>query len=350
MALASPALADDVVATLQDYISDTAVDQAYEAALVLGLLFKASKQPGLQSPQGQALLSMGLRGSDMPNVVKEMDGRQAVIPVSFNTPTTVQNFYGGDVLTTAIDPVLNMVYSDWAYKTAYVGQTLTEEIENSGPEKKLDILKERTDMTMRGTSDTLETDWWSTNTDVNHSTQKAMPGVRGYVATSPSTGTIWGENRATYATWRNNADTVGSFATNGLDKMDSMRKSCSGTNSADPPSIWMTTSAVHGYYTKIAQSIHRLTKDDLSAVDLGAATACFDGRPVVYTSKCPSGSMYAINLAYLRLLIHKNANWRIVRPANPNDQLIADQLRIVFGATWGSTRWNRHGVLSSITA
>lgn len=342
-------LDDDVIATLQTYIEKEAVDQAFEEPLVMGWMWRSAKSPGMDStPSGLAKLNKYARIS--PDAVETQDGREAVIPLAFNSATTVEDFRGADVLSTAIDPVLNECFSKWAYKTGYVACTWQEKIENSGPERQLSILKARTDMLYRTMTNDLEDDFWGTQGDVLSSGSKTMPGIQAYINTSPSTGTVWGVNRATFSAWRNNADTVGSFAANGVDKMDSMFKSCSGTNSATPPSMIITTSTVQGYAKKVLQSLHRVTGDTILSADLGIPVVLYEGLPLLFTSKCPSGTMYFLNGRHLKLIKHANADWELVRPPVPNDQLIIEQLRPVIGVTWGSTRWNRFGVLSSITA
>ena len=337
---------DPTIATVQSYLNDKAYDQAFEQPLLLKLIYKASRMPGLDTPDGKLLATVGLNGADMGKVLKRQSGRQAWMPVVFNSATTVQTFFGADVLKTAIDPVLNNVYSDFAYYTGYVGQTFTESAENSGEEAKMDLLQERTDMALRTMSDTMETDLHSTNVDVSHSSQKSFPGMGGYIATSPSTGTPWGVDRAVYTAWRNQADTCASFASTGLAKMDSMLKSCSGTNSSNPPGLIETTSTIEGYYKIQAQSIHRLTVAEVGSADLGVSVCTYQGIPMVYSGKVAANTMRFINLGTLRFLIQKNAEWQVIKPSTPNDQAIAEQIRFVFGGTWGSTRWNRNGVLT----
>lgn len=335
-------LDDATVSTLDTYIETVAVDQIFDHALVLGLMWHSAKEPGIVGPRLQAL------GVKTP-LVKTQAGKNAVLPIAFQSATSIQTFRGTQTLSTPIDPVMTEALSIWAYYTGYAAISLTESLENSGQMAILDTMKERVDMTYRTFSDRLETDWWSTNADIAAGTQDEISGLQHQVANDPTTGTVWGLNRATYTFWRNNQDTVNSFATNGLDKMRSMRASCSSTNSVDPPTAIITTSTVWQYYIKQAEAIHRVVDDKLTA-DLSFPAARYMGIPIFFTGKCPSGTMYFLNFNYFRLLVKQGAQWDVYSPPMPNDQLIALQKRIVWGGTWGVTRPARQGVLHTITA
>jgi hypothetical protein len=337
-------LDDKIVSTLETYISTKAADQIFDHNLILGWLWKSSKEPGVVGPVPS---SLGLR----PNLTMRQSGRLAVLPVAFNSSSTVETFRGTQVLQTAIDPIMTEAASPWAYYTGYVGQALTEKLENSGREALLSILQERIDMLFRTFSYRLETDFWSTNTDVVEGTQDEIPGIQHMISTSPSSSVNqWQLNRSTYTWWRNTADTVGSFATNGLDKMSTMFRTISGTSAMDPPTCMITTPTVFNYYIKQAQGIHRIVGDSKTFADLGFPAVEYEGRPIFHTSLCPSGYMYFPNLNYWKLLLKEGAVWETVDPDIPNNQLLSFQRRVIWGGTWGITQPRRQGVLSSITA
>ena len=336
-------LDDATVATLDTYIETHAIDQMYDHALVLGLLWNSAKEPGVVGPMLKLVNLAGKRR------VQSQAGKNAVLPLAF-AQTSPQYFRGTQTLSTAINPVITEALSIWSYLTHYAAISLTESVENTGPMAVLDIMKERIDEVYRSMSAQLETDFWSTNTDIAAGTQDSLPGIQTYISTGPTTGTVWGLNRATYSWWRNNADTVGSFAANGLDKMRSMYYSCSSTNAVDPPTCIITTPTVLSYAVKQLEGIHRVTNDAIHSAELSTPVASYMGIPVLQTSKVASGYMYFLNLNYLMLLTKKGVEWDVYDPPMPNDQLIAYQKRIVWGGTWGTSRPARHGVLSGITA
>lgn len=335
-------LDDATIATLDTYLETESIDQIFEHSLVLGLLYQSAKEPGVVGPYPKLL------GIKKP-LVSTQQGQAAFLPLAFNTSNNTETFYGSQVLKTGIDPVMTGARSLWSYYTDYAAISLTEALENTGPMAMLDIGKERINMVLRSLSDRLETDFWSTNTDIAHGSQDGLPGIQHHLNTTQSTGTVWGLNRANYTWWRANTDTVGSFATNGLDKLRTMWTTVSGTNAADPPSGILTTPTVWTYFIKQLEGIHRVN-DNFVNPDLSFPVAHWMGIPVLQTSKCPSGVAYLVNFAYWRLLQHAGTEWAMVEPPAPNDQLIKWQRRVLWAGTWGLTRPGRQGILSGITA
>ena len=335
-------LDDAVVSTIDTYVERTPVDVVYNRSLVFGLLWRTAKEPGVAGPLLRAL------GVSSPRVSSQ-GGRLAVLPVAYQTPTSVTTFRGTQKVPTPIDPIMTEQYSPWAYYTAFAAIPFQESVENMGAEAIIDIAQARLDMTYRGFTDRLETDFWSDNGDVTPGSQEEIPGIQTYVSTTPTTGTVWNIAQATYTWQRSNQLTCNSFASNGLDRMRTMFVTCSGVNGIDPPSILITTPTVWGYYVKQAEGVHRVV-DTKDVIDMSFPTARYMGRPVVHTSKCSSGKMYLLNFNYFRLLMHKGAEWKIIKPGMPNDQVIADQWRIVWSGLWGIERMDRQGVIDTITA
>lgn len=338
-------LDDAVSSTVDTYVRNTPADVVYQHTLAFKLLWNTEQDQGSSGPA----LSMKKLGVMTPRV-KTQGGRIAVIPTGYHTGTSFSTFRGAQKLTTPIDPVMTLQSSLWAHHQFYVGITFQEAIENSGDEAIVDILQGRVDMEYRAASTALEAAFWANVGDVAVGSQETIPGVRNYISTSPTTGNVWGIDRATY-TWQRNAyDTVGSFATNGIDKMRSMRATISGTNGLDPPSIWVTTPTVWGYAGKALEAVYRVV-DYHDDADLGIGqTIRHLGIPIAYTSVQTSGRMDAWNLNYWDLLVHKLSNWKVVKLPYPNDQLIDQQWRVTWSGTWGIERFDRQGVLSSITA
>lgn len=338
-------LDDAISSTVDTYIRNTPADVVYQHTLALRLLWNTEQDPGSAGPP----LSMKRLGITTPRV-KTQGGRVAVIPTGYHTGTSYSTFRGTQTLTTPIDPVMTLQQSSWSYHQFYVGISFQEAIENTGEEAIVDILEARANMEYRAASTALEAAFWSSNGDVTAGSQESLPGVLNYISTAPSSGNVWGIDRNLYTWQRNNFDTVGSFASNGIDKMRSMRVSCSGTNGLDPPTLFVTTPTVWGYAGKALESIYRIV-DYKSEADLGLGqTISHLGIPIVYTSSQSSGRMDVWNLNYWDLMKHKGADWTVVRLPYPNNQMIDQQWRVVWSGTWGIERFDRQGVLSGITA
>lgn len=336
----SRTLNDPVVATLDTYIRKTPADVIFNRNLLLRTLWNSAKEPGVAGPEVKGL---GVRS---PRVVRR-NARELWIPVNRSRSTNTTTFRHLDPLSTTIDTGLTVQRAVYAYYTDFAAISWQEAQENSGPEGIIDLMQSRIDRVYASLSEDIETDLWSTNGDTSD-TSKGILGLQTLVSTV-DTETVWNIDRDDYSWQRNNNDTVASFATNGLDKMRDMYTDTSGTSGVDPASVILTTPDVWQYYVKAAESKHRIV-DSKDSVDLSFPAARYMGIPVTYSGSCPSGYMYFLNLNYFYLCMPPGADFSVVRPPMPNNQLIESQWRVVWGGQIGCERFDRQGVLSSITA
>ena len=335
------------VSTLEDALLEYDVPQAYRNALLMQFLLKAAKEPGLEL-QGQ---NLKLPGGVTPKS-KMMGGRRASAFVNFEVGLTNQWVTGLEELNTQIGDGPTESWTDYAYLTALVAISGIDKIENTGPMKRLDILRSQQNKEIRGAVRLGETALWSTNTDTVRGSQPKWAGIQHKIRTDPTTTTLQGLDRAVFTPFRNQyTTTAGSFAANGLDKSRAMYFSCAGTNAMEPPHIILTTSTVASAMTKQLEGIHRVV-GSLNGQDLSASKLpTFMGVPSAWTDDCPSGYQYWLNLDYIENIKHEGAQWTTYIPGQPNDQWIEGQLRWFYGAApMMLTRPERLGVVSGWTA
>lgn len=335
------------VATMDHYAVTEAADHVFDNTPLLQLTFRSIKQPGLLGPTVDKIFSE--LGISKPRVRMGL-GKRARMPLAVGSSTNTMSFRRGDTLRTNIDEGLTAVESEYAYYTDFASLYWQDVIENSGDGKDLDRMQEQIDAVYRSFANLIATDQWSTQADVSAS-QKKIPGIQNIISTTNTSGTAWGLSRSSPNTfWQSNADTVASFATNGIDKLRTMRISCSANGGVDSPNLIISPSAVWGYGVKQLEGIHRVTDIARDGGELSSKIVRHMGTPWMWDDSCPSGTLYMLNLNYLLLFMHSKAANYIEHPANPNNALIAHQMRIATGLTWGIQRPDRFGVLSSITA
>lgn len=335
-------------ATLEDSLYENDIPQAYRNALLCQLTLGMAKEPGLFI-QGQ---NLKLPGGVRPTI-KTQGGTRCEVFVNFEVGKTAQSFIGTDILETAQADGPTVTWTDYAYYTAMVSIALTEKIENSGAMKRLDILRSRQNQEIRQMARVMEADLWSTNGDTTKGSQNDFSGMQHKVQDDPTAAsTVQGLSQATFTPWRNATDnSVGSFASGGVDAMRSMWFSVSGTNGMEPPHLITTNSTIAGYVIKELEGVHRIV-NTLNDRDLSASRLpTFMGVPIVHSDDSPSGVMLFWNFDYLCSIIQEGANWSTHIPGTPNDQAITDQQRWVFGAAPNMiTRRERFGWLGGITA
>ena len=337
------------VATLEDQLNEQDIPQAYRNGLLVQLVLRAAREPGLEL-QGQ-----NLKLPDVGVKRRTMGGTRAEVFVNFEAGVTAQAFRGLTVLNTSLADGPTVTYSDYAYYTCYVAQSGTEKIENTGAMKRLDILRSRQSQEIRTLVRTMEADLWTTNTDTTAGSQDSFAGLRHKVKLDPTTSTtIQGLSQSTFTPWRNQYVTsVGSFAANGPDNMRAQYYATAGVNAMEPIDLWITTSTVAGYYVKQAEGIHRVVGNIGGAgTDLSSARLPVHmGVPVIHTDDCTSGYMFGLNFKYFENVIHEGADWTDIIPGAPNDQWVEGQHRWVFGAApLMVTRREKHTVMAGITA
>ena len=337
-------LNDRVISTVESYISRKPADVLFEHNLLFGALWNADKMPGTPGERP--------KGINVPSGrVKRRNARELWLPMATNRATTVEPFSGADTLKTNIDDVGTVQRFGYSYYTGYAGMTLTEHLENTGPDAIMDIFQNRVDSVFRTFSEEIETDLWGsgdgTTVDANDQNKRVL-GIEHLLPNVPSSGTVWNIDRSTETYHRPNAiNAADSFANVGLDKMRRMRTSVSGTSGVDGPSIIMATSELWEAYVKEAESIHQATQ--IKVANMTAEAAVYGGIPVAYSALCGTGKMFWLNLKYWYLFLQPGAIFTPYQVGMPANQLIWKSWRIVLSIQWGCERYDRQGVIYGFT-
>jgi hypothetical protein len=187
------------------------------------------------------------------------------------------------------------------FTTAYIGWKdlcgsvviSDEELDKcAGKEQVFDLLDTKTEQLKDGLQDTLNSDLFSTGGSDNQ-----VNGLQYWLTTS--TGTVAGINDATNTWWANqSATTVGSFASNGRDKMRQLYNDCSAGMNLESPTHILTTADVYEYFEKTLDSAERLTvaTNGPSSANVGVKKITFKDMEIGWDADCPSGYMYLLNM------------------------------------------------------
>jgi len=334
-------------ATLEEALFEDDIPQGYLQCALVQLVLRNETDQGLRVQP---------KNLKLPNVMvktKTMGGRLAEVFLNFETGTTAQTVRGFQTLNTDVAEGPTISSQPFAYYTYFVAQSGEEAAENTGMMKRLDIQRSRQTQEVRGLCRYMEGHLQGTNTDITKGSQDQFSGIQHKISTTPTTSVVvQGLNQSTYVPWRNIVNaSVGSFASGGLDAMRTFYLDLSGQNADEPPDLYMTTPTVAGYIIKAAEGIHRLV-GSLDGSDLSMAKMpTHMGVPIFHTADAASGTIRAFSFRYLENVIQENANWKVIRPGDPNDQWVDGQSRRVFGASpLMMTRREKFGVLSGITA
>lgn len=335
-------LDDATISTAETYVEKQRMAVVSEHSLLLGPLFNNGRMPGLA---GEVPVIRGINAGS----VRRVAGRELRMPVATGSSTNTSAFRGAALLSTNIDDVGTAQRAIYAYYTDFAAIALTEMWENSGSEAFLSLWQDRADQAVRSLTEAIEADLWGANTDTTVGSQEEVIGLRHLIPTDPTSGTLWGINRATYTWQRTNevGDVSGAFSSVGLANWRTAMTVAAGTNGVDSPTAIYTTPAVWRGYAGAAEG--KLQLQSARRADLGFDMLTYQGLPVFHSSNCLTGASYFVNHNYLKLFVPPGADFMVENYQSPPDQAIAFLRRIFLGIQWGLSRADRHAVVWGFT-
>ena len=253
----------------------------------------------------------------------ESGGRTLVEEVMFDENATVMRYHGGQVLNTNYNPTMTSFEVDWKQFAGAVVINGREERMNAGPEGKIKLLKGRITALEASLENFFNADLISDGT-ADGSLQ--MGGLKYWISTTPSSGTVGGIDRSTSA---------GSFARNF--KFDTINDTTGGapggaaTTAANIPTylnyaINSTTRindqvkvilAGQKYFEALQSAmlgLQRITRESTTGRS-GYMNLYYNGIEVVMCGGINFGGQtqvqtdraYGVNTRYTKVRIHKDA-------------------------------------------
>src|SRR3990167_4386253 len=239
---------------------------------------------------------------------------------------------------------------EWEWKQ--IGGTVPissqEEAENAGGSRKFNLKSAKLQNLSDTVKSTLNTSFYSDGTG---SSSKEAGGLRHIVASSPTTGSPGGINRATYSFWRNQqvsgAQTAADFD-NLRSSMRSSYNSCSQGVSSQHPTFGVTTQTVFHGYEGLLIANERFTSKESGDGGFKSEVLKFKGLLLAWDRDCPSGLMYLLNEQFLKLA-YLEGYWMKGYPAvEPANQFIT-VFKTETKCNLFSPQPRRLGVLPAIT-
>lgn len=275
----------------------------------------------------------------------EDGGESIIVQLMYGKNSTVRSYDGYEVLDTTPQEGMTSAKFPWKQVAGSVSISRKEKRQNSGRQRIINLLDgkvKQTEITMR---DSINGMLFGDGTGND---SKDLFGLQLLVEDGSAWGTVAGIDRsdAANAWWRNQfIGTVGSFATNGIDKMRTLYNYSSRGN--EHPDFGITDQLTLEYYEKALQPLERFT--DQKTADAGFENLKFKGMVLGYDEQCPVGSMYMLNSDYLEYVVDKESdliNTPFVRPENQD----AEVSQILLMANLVVSNSARQGVMNGITA
>lgn len=268
-------------------------------------------------------------------------GKSIRVPLMYSANTTVKAFDGLDALDLTYQDSVDAAEYDYKFYDVSIVFTLVDELKNSGPQQILNLLEAKIKQAEMSLAERINNDFFNGAA----SDAKEITGLDTIVAAS---GTYGGINGTSYTWWRSTVDSTGE--TLSISDMRTAKNSANNGSGGARVSIIPTTQTLYEKYHSLLTASYvmnmPLSSEGKRLGDGGFTGVEFEGVPVRYDEDCTSGVMFFLNTENLKLGIHSDANFKVMKKAEPTDQHVAVQ-HIVFA---GNTVCDRRASLAKLSS
>ncbi len=231
-------------------------------------------------------------------------GYELVEPLDYSANSTFQRYSGLDTLNIGSSEVLSAAKYDWKQASIAVVISGLEMRQNSGREQIINLIESRVTNAKRTAANSLSSDLYSAGSLSNQ-----IGGIQNIVQ-DDGTGTVGGIVSGTYTFWKNKyQQCAGTVAATTIRK-DMMDLWVQVVRGQDKPDIIVSSTELFNLYWSSLAELQRF--GDTEAGDTGFDTLKFKGVDVFHDtseSGIPANRMFFLNTQYLKLCVHKDANW-----------------------------------------
>lgn len=247
----------------------------------------------------------------MKDKVQLADGGYTLIEeLDYAENSTFKYYSGYEVLDISPSEVFSAAEFDWKQAAVVVSISGLEERQNAGRHAVSRLLDRRIKNAEKTLQNNLSIGIYSDGTGAGG---KQIGGLQLLVADDPTTGTVGGINRASFAFWRNKTydfsdNSVTPSATTIQGAMNNLWLRL--VRGSDHPDFIVADSIYFNYFWQSLQAIQRIgeEKDASSGFQSLKYYGPGGSADVIYDDQCPASRMYLLNTDYLFWRPHKGAN------------------------------------------
>lgn len=254
---------------------------------------------------------------------EELDGGLSIVTaLDYNSNSTYQRYTGLDILDVSESDVITSAEYQWRQiALAVVSSGLQLRI-NSGDSQIIKLAKAKIKNAIRTFKNNFSYDAYSDGTLANQ-----VNGLQALISDT-GLGTVGGIDASAWAFWRNKVQSAaaplqgGAAITPSAATMESLMLPLwlALTRGDDKPGLIVADNNYFSLYEQSQTSIKRYTSNDepsggFMSLKYKGADVIFDGG-----SGIPSNRMYFMNMDYLGLSVHKDANLTVLDEAKPFNQ------------------------------
>lgn len=255
--------------------------------------------------------------------VEMLDGGLSIVTtLEYNTNGTYQRYTGLDVLDVSESDVFTAAEYQWRQIALSVVSSGLQLRINSGDSQIIKLAKSKIKNAIRTFKNNFSFDLYSDGTASNQ-----INGIQALVSDA-GTGTVGGIDSSTWAFWKNKVQSAaapmqgGAGITPGPTTMESLMLPLwlALTRGDDKPNLIVADNNYFSLYEQSQTSLKRYTSSD--EADGGFLSLKYKGADVIFDggSGIPANHMYFLNMDYMGLSVHKDANLTVLDEAKPFNQ------------------------------
>lgn len=252
-------------------------------------------------------------------VVEKSGGVDMRFPLMYSTNSTVKTFTGTDSLDLTYQETVDAAVYDWKNYDVSITFTLTDELKNSGESQILDLLEAKIKQAEMSLAERLNDDLYN-GVEANGE----VLGLETMVAAS---GTIGEINGTANTFWRSYVDSTGEVLA--IADMRTAKNTANLGSGGKKVSIIVTTQTLYEKYFSLLTASYQMNpvvgKESKRLGDAGFTAVELDGVPVTFDEQCSSTAMYFLNVNNYKLAAHRDANFKVIKKAEPTDQHLSVQ-------------------------
>lgn len=263
-------------------------------------------------------------------------GYEIVEPLDYAENSTYQRYSGYEILNVSASDVLSAAKFDWKQAAIHVTASGRELRQNSGKNQIIRLAKARITNAFRTARNNFSNDVYSDGTATNQ-----INGLQALVADA-GTGTVGGINSTTYSFWQNAVQSAasplqgGGAITPSATTIQSLMLPLwlEQSRGMDTPDLIVSSNEYFTFYEESLTDLKRYTGNQDEAVG-GFISLKYKSADVIYDggsahgSGIPDAHMYFLNTDYLKLCVHRDANWSEV-----GEQRAVNQDAVVIPIIW----------------
>ena len=322
--MADPALGQLIASVLEKVVGDKPTDNVFTSQALLNLLKSGS----------------GFRSLSGGRVIEET--------LEYAENTTFRSYSDLETLDTTRIDVFDAARFEWKEIGGTVVVSELEKARAQGQEAKFELVTGKVNNAKNSMLATLNRQFYAAGTANGG---KDITGLATLVSSTPTSGTVGGIDRGTFAFWRNR-QTAGTKTTTAFDNLrGAMRttyNNCSKGAAAEHPEQFIGDQTSFQGYESTLTTNERFTSKDSGDGGFKNEVLKFKGAKVTFDEDAPSATMFCLNSLNLKFNYPKGRWMKVFPSVTPANQTAEITKMLVIG-NMSINNPRRLGVITSIT-